>query len=318
MPTPATRLLTLIMLLQRRPQQKAADLADALGVSVRTVHRYINMLDEMGIPIYSERGPDGGFSLVRGYKMPPLVFTPEEAVALFLGAGLVAQTWGDLYAEGAKGALAKLENVLPEEQRREAAWANRSLISTGLHRIPVQALNPHMATLREAIHNQRTVHMVYNRMQPPTCTERSFDPYALVYRWGRWYCVGYCHERQSLRSFRVDRIDSLVPTTQSYAVPDDFDIHAYLEQEQRYFGALRVVMRFLPEGRALALEERYSWEEIVELPEGGVRVSYSAHDLKWAASMVLAYGGLAVAEEPPELCELVRRWAEATVEQHLV
>ena len=81
MSSPATRLLTLIMLLQRRPKQKAGDLADALGVSVRSVHRYIDMLDEMGIPVYSERGPDGGFSLVRGYKMPPLVFTPEEAVA---------------------------------------------------------------------------------------------------------------------------------------------------------------------------------------------------------------------------------------------
>ena len=75
----ATRLITLIMLLQRRPNQKAAELAEALGVSVRSLHRYVNMLEEMGIPLYSERGPAGGFSLVRGYRMPPLVFTPAEA-----------------------------------------------------------------------------------------------------------------------------------------------------------------------------------------------------------------------------------------------
>ena len=67
MTTPATRLITLIMLLQRQPNQKAADLAEKLGVSVRTLHRYFGMLEEMGIPIYSERGPLGGFSLVRGY-----------------------------------------------------------------------------------------------------------------------------------------------------------------------------------------------------------------------------------------------------------
>lgn len=77
MTTPATRLITLIMLLQRRPNQKASELAEKLGVSVRTLHRYFAMLDEMGIPIYAERGPLGGFSLVRGYKLPPLVFTPE-------------------------------------------------------------------------------------------------------------------------------------------------------------------------------------------------------------------------------------------------
>lgn len=106
------------MLLQRRPNQKAADLAAELGVSERTLHRYITNLDEMGIPIYSERGPHGGFSLVRGYKMPPLVFTPEEAVAVHLGAHLVDELWGELYADAVQGALAKLENVLPDDQRQ--------------------------------------------------------------------------------------------------------------------------------------------------------------------------------------------------------
>ncbi|HLF75118.1 MAG TPA: HTH domain-containing protein, partial [Anaerolineales bacterium] len=66
----ATRLITLIFLLQNGPNQKASELAEKLGVSLRTVHRYFEMLDDMGIPIYSERGPHGGFSLVRGYKMP--------------------------------------------------------------------------------------------------------------------------------------------------------------------------------------------------------------------------------------------------------
>ena len=87
----ATRLITLIMLLQRRPNQKAAELAGALGVSVRSLHRYVGMLEEMGIPLYSERGPAGGFSLVRGYRMPPLVFTPAEAVSISLGARLVGE-----------------------------------------------------------------------------------------------------------------------------------------------------------------------------------------------------------------------------------
>src|SRR5512146_3339387 len=122
MPNTATRLITLILLLQRQPGQKAAVLAEQLGVSVRTLHRYIGMLDEMGIPVYSERGPYGGFSLVRGYRMPPLVFTPEEAVAVYLGTSLVREIWGRLYQEAAQGALAKLDNVLPEEQQHEVAW----------------------------------------------------------------------------------------------------------------------------------------------------------------------------------------------------
>ena len=130
----ATRLITLIMLLQRQPNQKANELAEQLGVSRRTIQRYINMLDEMGIPIYSERGPYGGFSLVRGYKMPPLVFTPEEAVAVYLGTSLVEEMWGQLYRDAAQGALAKLDNVLPNDQPHEVAWARRTLLATHMHR----------------------------------------------------------------------------------------------------------------------------------------------------------------------------------------
>ena len=137
MSQPASRLITLIMLLQRQPNQKGADLANKLGVSVRTLHRYFAALDEMGIPVYTERGPHGGFSLVRGYRMPPLVFSPEEATAVYLGTSLVEGIWGNLYHEAAQGALAKLDNVLPDEQRAEAAWARRSLVTTGLQRIGV-------------------------------------------------------------------------------------------------------------------------------------------------------------------------------------
>src|SRR5512143_1735593 len=111
----ASRLITLILLLQNRPNQKASELATKLGVSLRTIHRYFAVLDEMGIPVYAERGPYGGFSLVRGYKLPPLVFSLEEAVAIVLGTGIVEEMWGELYREAARGALAKIENLLPEE-----------------------------------------------------------------------------------------------------------------------------------------------------------------------------------------------------------
>jgi predicted DNA-binding transcriptional regulator YafY len=146
----ATRLITLIMLMQRQPNQKAGELARLLGVSIRSVHRYMAMLDEMGIPVYSERGPYGGFSLLRGYKMPPLIFTPEEAVAVHLGTGLVKELWGQMYQDAAQGALAKLDNVLPDEQRHEIAWARRTLLATGMHRSDADMVAPLLESLRRA------------------------------------------------------------------------------------------------------------------------------------------------------------------------
>src|SRR5215212_3332481 len=157
----ATRLITLIFLLQNQPNQKASELAEKLGVSIRTVHRYFEMLDEMGIPVYAERGPYGGFSLVRGYKIPPLVFSLEEAVAVYLGTSLVSEMWGQLYREAAQGAMAKLENILPNEQRGEIDWARRSLVATALQRTDLSAFLPVLEDLRRAIHEHQRVTALY-------------------------------------------------------------------------------------------------------------------------------------------------------------
>ncbi|MBI9046311.1 MAG: HTH domain-containing protein, partial [Anaerolineaceae bacterium] len=167
MPNTATRLITLIMLLQNKPNQKAADLADQLEVSVRTIHRYFNMLEEMGIPIYSERGPHGGFSMVRGYKMPPLIFTPEEAVAISLGVGMVSDVWGSLYKEGARGAQAKLDNVLPEDQRREIAWAKRALVANVLQRSDFEENAPRLEIFRKARKDFKQVLISYQSTTHP-------------------------------------------------------------------------------------------------------------------------------------------------------
>src|SRR5689334_14147169 len=163
----ATRLITLIMLLQRQPNQNASQLAQALNVSVRTVQRYVTMLDEMGIPIYAEHGPYGGYTLVRGYKMPPLVFTPEEAVAVYLGTGLLEEVWGHLYLEAARGALAKLDNVLPDEQRCEVAWARQSVLSIGMNWSNPNLSGPYLEQLRDAIHDRRKVKLSYRGRNQP-------------------------------------------------------------------------------------------------------------------------------------------------------
>ena len=312
----ATRLITLIMLLQRRPNQKAGELAAALGVSVRSLHRYMAMLEEIGIPIYSERGPQGGFSLVRGYKMPPLVFTPEEAVAVYLGASLVAEMWGRLYEEAATGALAKLDNVLPAEQRHEVAWARRKLVTTGLHRGAQEPVAPLLEKLRRAARERRRVRMVYRSRNQPQPVERIFDPYALVHRWGWWYAIGACHLRQAIRSFRVDRIAELVLLDETFAEPVDFDIQTYLATDMRFQPTLHVRMRFPPHFAQVALDDRTQWETVEEQPDGSVIVSLPATDLEWAASTVLAYGGTAVVLAPEELRHLVRERALGVAALH--
>jgi predicted DNA-binding transcriptional regulator YafY len=304
-----TRLITLIMLLQRRPNQKAGALADALGVSVRSLHRYIGMLEEMGIPVYSERGPAGGFSLVRGYKMPPLIFTPAEAVSVALGARLVGEVWGPLYAQAAEGALAKLDNVLPDEQRREVEWAVQSLIATGVNRAAAGPLGPHLETLCLALRHHRRVRLVHRGRGRAGAEERPFDIYALVHGYGWWYAVGYCHLRADLRSFRIDRIVSVELGDETYEVPPGFDAHTVMAFEFAAQSQVHVCMRFLPTGAEVARYNRSYWQSFEEQLDGSILVTFSAPDLIWASSTALSYGPLVVVEEPRALVDFVRTQA---------
>jgi len=311
--TPATRLITLIMLLQNRPNQKAADLAASLGVSVRTLHRYFAMLDEMGIPVYAERGPYGGFSLIRGYKLPPLVFTPEEATAISLGTGLVEEMWGELYREAARVALTKLENILPEQQRDEAAWARRALVTTGLYHPSLDAQAAILEKLRRATRETRQVEMIYQSVSAPEPSARKLDPYALALRWGWWYVVGYCHTRLGVRTFRIDRIQKLTVLNQGFDLPGEFDIHANLEQEQASWPGVPVMMRFAPQVAAIARKYAASWEAVEEQPDGSLIVTMNAPDVQWAVSNALAYGPAVTVIAPEEVRRTGAEWAQAVV-----
>jgi predicted DNA-binding transcriptional regulator YafY len=316
MTNPATRLITLIMLLQSQPNCKASELADRLGVSVRTLHRYIGMLDEMGIPVYSERGPHGGFSLVRGYKMPPLVFTPQEAVALSLGTGLVNEIWGSLYQEASSAAQAKLENVLPDEQRREIAWARRALVATGLRRPNLEGAAPLLEKLRLAVRQHQRVHMSYQGADQDVPLERQVDVYALAHRSGWWYAVGYCHLRGALRSFRVDRIIELEIMENRFDIPGDFNIHIYLRDQFKFENQLNVRLRFLPQYVYLARYTPSIWTDSREDADGSLCVTFQAQDLFWAASLVMSFGPAVVVLEPPELRKLLLEWAGAMIEMN--
>ena len=312
----ATRLITLIFLLQNQPNQKASELAEKLGVSLRTVHRYFEMLDEMGIPVYSERGPYGGFSLVRGYKMPPLVFTLEEAVAVVLGTGLVQELWGDLYRESARGALAKLENLLPEEQAREVAWARSSLTATGMHRADLKQQTPALEKLRRATREHRSVTMLYQTSQVPHPTDRGLDPYALVHRWGWWYVIVFCHVHKEIRTFRVDRIVKVTLRETSFTKSAEFDLQDYLKHEMQAQPQIIARLKFDATSAHIVAGNHSYWQTVEPQADGSVEVTFPSPTLEWAASSALAYGPAVEVLEPPELRMMVAEWLNVTAQKY--
>jgi predicted DNA-binding transcriptional regulator YafY len=297
MPNPAGKLWTLLMLLQSRPNRSVSELAGELDVSARTVHRYIAMLEEMGIPLYSERGRHGGFSLVRGYRLPPMMFSNPEAVALTLGLDLVGQMWGNLYTDAARSAGAKLELVLPAQQLDEVTLGRRTLFTTGLHQIDPEHVSRLLEGIHRAIRTGESLHLIYQSSEPKV-SERRIDPYALVHRWGWWYLVGFCHLRESIRTFRVDRILRIDPGQEKYTLPADFEIEAYLARNS--IGP-RVVLSFTAEAARLAYAYRSWWDEITPQADGRVEVSFVSPDPESTAEGLLALGPGFSVLQPVEL-----------------
>ncbi|MBI9049854.1 MAG: YafY family transcriptional regulator [Anaerolineaceae bacterium] len=312
----ATRLLRLILLLQEKPNQKAEALAEKLEVSIRTLHRYMSMLEEMGIPIYTERGPYGGFSLMRGYKMPPLIFSPQEAIALVLGTQITDQIWGELYHQAAMSALSKLEHVLPEEQLREVRWAQSKLVSTGFQRLPLETLEPDLIRIRQAMHEEHKLQMLYQSQQQTQSMQRIVHPYHLVHRAGLWYLIAWCEVRQAMRSFRVDRIRSLEISSETFAVQTAFDLETYLQQSFEFETPYKIQLHFSADFADLAKSVQIPWNVITENPDGSIHVEFTASDLHMAASMALSFGPSVEILQPPALIDLVREWAEAVVSQY--
>ena len=311
----ATRLLSMIFLFQSRRQWTVSDLSEELDVSDRTVHRYISMLEEMGIPLYSERGPYGGFSLLRTYKLPPLIFTPQEATVLYMGARLVQDIWGKPFQDAVTGVTAKLDNVLPDDMRQEVQRIQRNLVvmmGTARDYAPYQDI---MIALRDSMAALKRVHFNYLSFARIE-TSRKVDPYALSFRWGNWYLIGYCHMRQELRTFRVDRIKKLKTLEEHFQYPRDFDAKTYLEETMRWENRYQVAVRMAPDVATEMRQRASDWMKVSDNPDGSVTVRFDVDNLDWATGWVLSWGQLARALEPPELVSSIRKSAQTLLAQY--
>ncbi len=312
----ATRLISMIFLFQSRRQWTVSELSDELDVSDRTVHRYIGMLEEMGIPLYSERGPYGGFSLLRTYKLPPLIFTPEEATVLYMGAQVIKDIWGKTFQDAVTGVTAKLDNVLPDDMRQEVQRAQRSLVVMAGSSRDYSLYHELMADLRDCMADGQKVRLRYHsfsRME----TERIVDPYALSFRWGNWYLIGFCHLRGEMRIFRIDRIKGFERLPGHFNVPKDFDARNYLEESMRWENQYEVTVQMAPEAAPEMRERSGDWLKVSENEEDdSVTVRFEVDNLNWAAGWVLSWGRLAKAIAPPELVEKVKAAAQQLLAQY--
>ncbi len=281
MSQPTARVLATLELLQTRGRVSGSELARRLRVDPRTVRRYVVTLEELGIPITAERGRDGHYMLVSGFKLPPMMFTDDEALALAVGLSAV-RGLGMAEADVAvAGALAKLERVMPEGLKRRVRAVGET-VAISLSRSSAPGDNRALAALSEAAQRERRVLMRY-RSRLGELTERGFDPYGLAYRGGRWYAVGMCQLRGGLRSFRLDRVLSVQPLDVGFSRPSGFDVLGHLARSEATLPRAFQVEVLLRTELEKARRELFPSVGLLEWTGSAVLLRGEVDDLDWFA-----------------------------------
>ncbi|HEY0754105.1 MAG TPA: YafY family protein [Ktedonobacteraceae bacterium] len=312
---PTTRVLTVLELLQAHRQMSGPKLAERLEVDVRSIRRYITMLQDLGIPIETERGRYGNYRLMRGFKMPPLMFTEEEALALTLGL-LAARRLGlAMAAPAVEGALAKVDRVLPEVLREQVQSVQETLGLAGMftRRNVAAPESSVVLTMSAAAQRQKRVHIHYQSGRAEG-SERDVDPYGLAFHAGIWYSVGYCYLRQDLRTFRLDRVSRIELLEENFTRPLHFNT---LDQLRRIFASM-------PGTWKVEVELKMSLEDAEQqvsptiamlepLPDG-VLLHCHEENLDWLAYFLMGLRCPLVVRNPPELRAALHRLAGRIIE----
>ncbi|MER5640361.1 YafY family protein [Kitasatospora sp. NPDC002227] len=307
--TPA-RLLSLLSLLQTPREWPGSELAERLEVSPRTIRRDIERLRDLGYPVEATRGAVGGYRLVAGAAMPPLLLDDEEAVAIAVGLRASAGNAVEGIEEASVRALAKLVQVLPARLRHRVGSLSAATVQLTLGDGP--RVDPEVLTvLAGATAGHERLRFAY-RAADGSETRRLVEPHRLVATGRRWYLLGYDNDREDWRIFRVDRLSEPFATG-SRAAPRELpaeDAAAYVAARfaHRQRGYEAVVTLHAPYAELAPRFERAPGE----LTEAGPdRCTYrlSTDSLDWLALRLALLGCDFEVRHPPELAATVAAMA---------
>ena len=312
MSRPTTRVLAVLELLQAHPRISGTELARQLEVDGRTVRRYVAMLEDIGIPITAERGRDGAYQLISGFKLPPMMFTDDEALALSVGL-LAARGIGLAHAAPAvASAQAKLERVMPAAlKRRVRAIAETVTLERSQAISPLD--NEALVQLSSAAQARLRVRMQYRTPQGAD-TAREFDPYGLAHRAGRWYAVGMCHLRHGVRSFRLDRVRGVQTLVARFTRPEGFDALDYLTHSLATLPREHPVEVIL--GTEMGVARRYLSPTVgvLEWCSDGLLLRAQVDDLDWFARELARLPFKFEVRSPERLCTALQAVAHRLLE----
>lgn len=303
------RLSAILIQLQSKRLVKAQHIADKFSISLRTVYRDIHALQESGVPVIGEAG--SGYSLMEGYKLPPVMFTQDETSALLTAAKLMQSKTDKNSAHHYNSALDKIKAVLrfTEKDHIEEIDEHVAVLEHPAfrHKKPEEL---HLQSILKAIAAKNVVEITYNGIENNKITRRKIEPVGIYNFGNHWHLVAYCRLRTDYRNFRTDRIEKFICTDETFAT-----IHPALQEFMCKMSEQRELKRIVIEAeRAIVKyigEEKYYHGFVKEeMEEDIVRMTFLSGSLMGFSRWFIMFGDHAKIIEPTELNDMVSTIAE--------
>ncbi|CAM4430477.1 YafY family protein [Paenibacillus phoenicis] len=304
------RLMELMMTVNRKRRFTVKELAQEFGVSSRTILRDLQELSELGVPLYSEVGPHGGYQVLNERVLPPIAFTEEEAVSIFFASHALRHYKFLPFETEASSALGKFYHYMSSDVRdRIDQMKNRVDFVTPTR----QSAFPYLGLLLEGAIQQQVLRINYeSRRSVSTC--RQIQPVGIFASGGLWYCPAYCFERRDFRLFRCDRITSAEAAVGPDA-PEPLDLRdVHLGNWEEHLGRKPALLDCLVELTPLGVEacegqlvRRRLKLHVREDGSGRLEGSFPISELSYLATFFIGLGQEATVLEPPELVDSIKR-----------
>lgn len=308
------RLIAIVLLLHSRKVVRARDIADHFEINIRTVYRDMKALNEAGVPVAAEAGE--GYSLAPGYHLPPVMFTRDEAGALFLGAELARQFTDASLRQHVESAAAKIQAVLPEEKKEFLEKLDAATIVAPPSRFREGFRNDVLRTIQDAVVRRQILSIEYFSNHRDSFTSRKVEPLGLLYYSNYWHLIAYCRWRKDYRDFRTDRIKSLVMQDEVFAERADFSLEKFLEQTREMEAPHEAKVKF-KDSVVSYVRGRYYFGAVTEEPApDGIVLTFKVPSYEMLSGWLLSFGDQAEALSPPELIAMIARSAEKVVSMY--
>ncbi len=306
------RIVSILIQLQSKRVIKAQELADRFGVSLRTIYRDIRTLEASGVPVGGEAGV--GYTIMEGYKLPPVMFSREEATSFVAAEKLMQHFTDKSMGSYFQSAMYKVKSVL---RWAEKEWVDtldtQVLVKPATHKLFKEEVSNSLELLMNGIVQKQQVYVVYQSVEADAPGERYIEPVGLYHERGYWYLMAYCHLRKEYRRFRTDRIFSIAASDKVFDLEHQ-ELSFYLKEDKNYMTTDIRLSVHKSTARYMRNSKRHYGFVSEETKGDEVIMLFKYYeDVEYFARWYMMYGDSARILEPESLKKRVREIAEETI-----